>query len=153
MAEAYAHNLYILQNDPTVYWREVEAAIMMSRFFRFHVSGDIPDTEYLHDMVDVAWRNQHCQILCFTKKYEMVNDYIAKRGALPQNLHMIFSGWAGLKMVNPFSLPEAHVLYRDGSTTAKPGAVACSGNCSGCALTDGGCWSLGSGEQVVFNEH
>ena len=153
VAAAYAHNLSILQNDPDVYWREVEAAIMMSRFFRFHVSGDIPDMDYLIHMVDVSARNQHCQILCFTKKYELVNEHIEKHGPLPNNLHMIFSGWVGLDMVNPFSLPEAHVRYRDGSTTASPGAKDCGGNCTECAVTDGGCWSLKTGEQVVFKEH
>lgn len=153
VAAAYAHNLSILQNDPDVYWREVEAAIMMSRFFRFHVSGDIPDMDYLIHMVDVSARNQHCQILCFTKKYELVNEHIERHGPLPNNLHMIFSGWVGLEMVNPFSLPEAHVRYRDGSTTAAPGAMDCGGNCTECAVTDGGCWSLKTGEQVVFKEH
>lgn len=153
VAAAYAHNLNILQNDPDVYWREVEAAIMMSRFFRFHVSGDIPDMDYLVHMVDVSARNQHCQILCFTKKYELVNEHIEKHGPLPNNLHMVFSGWVGLKMVNPFSLPEAHVRYRDGSMTAAPGATDCGGNCTECAVTDGGCWSLKAGEQVVFKEH
>ena len=153
VAAAYAHNLNILQNDPDVYWREVEAAIMMSRFFRFHVSGDIPDMDYLIHMVDVSARNQHCQILCFTKKYEFVNEFIEKHGPLPNNLHMIFSGWVGLEMVNPFSLPEAHVRYRDVSTTAAPGATDCGGNCTECAVTDGGCWSLKAGEQVVFKEH
>ena len=153
VAAAYAHNLSILQNDPDVYWREVEAAIMMSRFFRFHVSGDIPDMDYLIHMVDVSARNQHCQILCFTKKYELVNEHIERHAPLPNNLHMIFSGWVGLEMVNPFSLPEAHVRYRDGSTTAAPGAMDCGGNCTECAVTDGGCWSLKTGEQVVFKEH
>lgn len=32
-------------------------------------------------------------------------------------------------------------------------ARECAGNCTECAITDGGCWSLKSGEQVVFNEH
>lgn len=153
VAEAYAHNLNILRNDPDVYWREIEAAIMMSHFFRFHVSGDIPDMDYLTHMIDVSARNPHCQVLCFTKKYELVNEHIMRRGHLPNNLHMIFSGWVGLDMVNPFSLPEAHVRYRDGSTTAAPGAIDCGGNCTECALTDGGCWSLQTGEQVVFLEH
>ncbi len=153
VAAAYAHNLSVLRNDPDIYWREVEAAIMMSRFFRFHVSGDIPDMDYLIHMVDVSARNQHCQILCFTKKYELVNGYIERHGPLPNNLHMIFSGWVGLEMVNPFSLPEAHIRYRDGSTTAAPGAVDCGGNCTECAVIDGGCWSLKTGEQVVFEEH
>ena len=150
---AYEHNLGVLLSDPTTYWREVEASVMMSRFFRFHVSGDIPNTAYLENMVAVAGRNAHCEILCFTKRYEMVNGFIQKNGELPSNLHMIFSGWVGLEMANPFSLPEAHVRYRDGSTTARDDAIECNGNCTECALTEGGCWNLQKGQQVVFNEH
>lgn len=150
---AYQHNLEVLLKEPETYWREVEASVMMSRFFRFHVSGDIPTAEYLANMVAVAGRNSHCEILCFTKRYEMVNEFIEKSGELPSNLHMIFSGWVGLDMVNPFSLPEAHVRYRDGSTTARDDAVECGGNCTECALTEGGCWNLQKGQQVVFNEH
>lgn len=150
---AYQHNLEVLLSDPETYWREVEASVMMSRFFRFHVSGDILNVEYLKNMVAVASRNPHCQILCFTKRYEMVNQFIYNGGELPDNLHMIFSGWVGLEMVNPFSLPEAHVRYRDGSTTAREYAIPCGGNCTECAMTEGGCWNLQKGQQVVFNEH
>ena len=150
---AYEHNLGVLLSDPTTYWREVEASVMMSRFFRFHVSGDIPNAAYLENMAAVAGRNAHCEILCFTKRYEMVNEFIQKNGELPSNLHMIFSGWVGLDMANPFSLPEAHVRYRDGSTTACEDAIECGGNCTECALTEGGCWNLQKGQQVIFNEH
>ena len=153
VAAAYKRNLDVLQSDPDTYWREVEAAIMLSRFFRFHVSGDIPDITYLIRMVDVAQRNQHCQILCFTKKYELVNDYLSGGAVLPSNLHMILSAWTGLEMQNPFLLPEAHVRYRDGSTTARDDAKLCGGNCTECACTDDGCWTLQRGEQLIFNEH
>ncbi len=40
--EAYQSNYDLLKSNPDTFWREVEASIMMSRFFRFHVSGDIP---------------------------------------------------------------------------------------------------------------
>ena len=153
VAAAYQRTLDVHQSDPDTYWREVEAAIMLSRFFRFHVSGDIPDITYLIRMVDVAQRNQHCQILCFTKKYELVNDYLSGGAVLPSNLHMILSAWTGLEMQNPFLLPEAHVRYRDGSTTARDDAKLCGGNCTECACTDDGCWTLQRGEQVIFNEH
>lgn len=151
--KAYGKNLLILKDDPDAYWREVEAAIMMSRFFRFHVSGDIPDMSYLVRMVGVASRQPHCQILCFTKKFELVNEFLDSGAVLPENLHVIFSGWKGLDMVNPHKLPEAHVKYKDGTTTARPDAIPCSGNCTDCARTDGGCWTLQPGQQVVFNEH
>ena len=104
--EAYKHNYELLKSSPNTYWREVEASIMMSRFFRFHVSGDIPDVYYLNHMVDIAERNPHCEILCFTKKYGIVNSYLDVGGIIPKNLHLIFSAWRGLKMENPHGLPE-----------------------------------------------
>lgn len=150
---AYKNNLDILMSDPETYWREVEASIMMSRFFRFHVSGDIPNTEYLEKMVEISGRNKHCEILCFTKRFEFVNEFLDNGGVIPENLHMVFSGWKELEMNNPYNLPEAHVRFRDGSTTAREDAVECVGNCSECAITDSGCWTLRSGQQVVFDEH
>lgn len=150
---AYQHNLTLLKKSPDIYWREVEASIMMSRCFRFHVSGDIPDNVYFAHMIEIAERNSHCEIICFTKKYDIVNEYLEFGDKIPKNLHIVFSGWVGLEMDNPYLLPEAHVRYKDGTTTAKPTAKECGGNCTECILTEGGCWSLQSGEQVVFNEH
>lgn len=152
--EAYSSNLNLYRSDPETYWREVEASVMMTRFFRFHVSGDIPEYSYFQRMVLIAQRNPHCEILCFTKKFSIVNQYLAaNNGVLPQNLHVVFSGWKNLAMDNPYSLPEAHVLYRDGTTTAAPGYNTCGGNCTECATTDSGCWVLKRGEQIVFHEH
>lgn len=155
--ESYATNLRVLKKNPDVYWREVEASIMMSRFFRFHVSGDIPDRNYLDKIIEVSDRNRHCEILCFTKKYELVNHKLNELSScniwLPENLHLVFSVWRGLKIPNPYALPEAHVRYRDGTTTACRDAIECGGNCTDCAITGAGCWTLKKGEQVVFAEH
>lgn len=151
--EAYKRNYEIYRNDPELYWREVEASIMMSRFFRFHVAGDIPDPKYLQRMTEIAERNPHCEILCFTKKYNMVNSWISGNGYFPANLHIIMSAWRGLTMNNPYGLPEAHVRYRDGTTTAAPGAQKCGGNCTECAISDGGCWAMSLHDQIVFDEH
>ena len=151
--QAYQHNYDLLVSDPITYWREIEASIMMSRFFRFHVSGDIPDAIYFEHMVDIARTNPHCEILCFTKKYDIVNSHINIIGKLPKNLHIILSGWRDIEMINPHNLPEAHVRYRDGSTTAREDARICGGNCTECAITNDGCWIAKPGEQIVFNEH
>ncbi|ASM69785.1 GP88 family protein [Blautia hansenii] len=152
--QSYLHNWNLYKSDRETYWREIEATIMLSRFFRFHVSGDIPDQDYIHRMIDVANRHQHCEILCFTKKFDMCNKEISERkGELPNNLHLIYSGWKNLKMKNPYNLPEAHVRYRDGTTTAMEEAIECDGDCTECAITDSGCWVLKKGEQVVFTQH
>lgn len=150
---AYQNNFEILRSDSALYWKEVEDAIKLSRFFRFHVSGDIPTRAYFYTMIQIACRNPHCDILCFTKRYSFINLYLDSGCTIPQNLHIVFSAWPGLRMDNPYNLPEAHVRFKNGTTTAGEHAKECSGNCTTCAKTDTGCWTLQNGEQVVFNEH
>lgn len=153
--ESYESNYKLLLEDPDTYWREVNASVMLNTFFRFHVSGDIVDMDYLCNMVAVAMANPHCQILCFTKKYELINEFVEDETnpILPVNLHIIFSIWDGIPCYNPHNFPEAHVRYRDGHTTARFDAYECAGNCTECALVNCGCWVLEKGEQIVFDEH
>ena len=150
--DSYERNLDILLNDKAKFWREVNAAVAITSFFRFHVAGDILNAEYLENMVAIAKTNKHCQILCFTKKYTLVNSYLEKH-RLPKNLHLVFSVWKGLDCFNPYNLPEAHVFYKDGTTTASDGAKYCSGNCTDCAVENKNCWTLQKGEQIIFKEH
>ena len=88
-----------------------------------------------------------------TKKYDIINTALAVGTEIPENLHIIMSVWRNLECKNPYELPEAHVRYKTGGTTAGYGAIECGGNCTECAITAGGCWTLKNGEQVVFNEH
>ena len=89
---SYQNNLEILYSNPELYWQQIRAAVKMSRYFRFHVSGDIVDDLYFLDMVYTAQENPHCEILAFTKCYDIVNGYLDQRnGYLPKNLHIIFS--------------------------------------------------------------
>ena len=151
--QAYWRNYRIYKQDNARFWRELESAIMLSRFFRSGVSGDFPDMDYFKGLVNLAAKYPHCQILAFTKRYTFVNMFVANGGEIPANLHIIFSAWPGYKMVNPYHFPESHVLFNDGTTTASDGAKWCGGCCADCAKTGCGCWTLGCGEQVLFKEH
>lgn len=152
---AYDRNLSIWENDPVEYFRQVDEVVKMSRFFRLHVSGDFPSADYFRDVVALARRNRHCEILAFTKRYDIVNAWIWRHGAqpdsLPKNLHVIFSEWDGMTMRNPYSLPVAHVVFK-GSEPCETW-TECTGNCETCAKSGSGCWGLGYGEHVFFWEH
>lgn len=152
--ESYDNNLDILLNDKELFWREVEGSIKLTTYFRFFVSGDIYDKDFLENMVLCARKNKHCSILCFTKKYSLVNEYL-EHHRLPKNLNIVFSAWKGLEMPNPFNLPTAEVMYKDGTSTAEEGKkyIYCSGNCSECISEKRSCWNLKKGEGVIFAEH
>lgn len=150
---AYARNLDILEADPGAYWSQVDAAAMTARFFRFHVSGDIPNIEYFIQMVRTARSLPDTKFLAFTKQYEIVNLYINTFGpdAIPRNLKIIFSNWGAWKCENPHSLPTCEIILK-GSEPA-PNWKICGGNCTACACAGIGCWELKNGETIAIYEH
>lgn len=150
---AYQRNLDLVKSDPYSYWSQINGFIAGQRFFRFNVSGDLLDYDYLINVVECAKNNKHCEILCFTKKFELCNRYLDEHKKFPKNLHILFSGWVGLPMDNPYRLPEAHVMLRNGETSASDGAVFCSGNCYECGTSNRGCWAMKKGQEVIFKEH
>lgn len=151
--EAYARNLDVLERDPAEYWSQVEDVLSVSRFFRFHVSGDIPNYAYFEDMVFRARWYSHCEMLVFTKRYDILNKWLEVNTPerLPKNLHVIFSEWEGMTMPNPYNMPVAHVIFK-GEEPREDWKI-CPGNCLECAKSGANCWTLGHGEHVAFYEH
>lgn len=148
---AYESNFEIYQNESDRYFAEVERAAKMVRFFRFHVAGDIPDRAYYRQMKSLCERCRNTEFLCFTKRFEWVNDETDLHGMPPKNLHLIFSEWPGVQMENPYHFPVCHVLTKN--ETAAETWKMCAGNCTECALTDGGCWPLDFGETLCIPKH
>ena len=148
---AYDRNLEIFTTDPDSYWEQINDSLCTSRFFRFHVSGDIPTYHYLLGMIESARNNPHCDILVFTKKYNLVNTALDNNVEIPSNLHILFSEWPGMPMSNPHNLPIAHVIFKGEEPEANWNI--CTGNCLECAKHNKNCWALKNGEHVAFHEH
>lgn len=149
--KAYQNNLDILQNDESEYFAQVEKAVKMTKYFRFHVSGDIPNANYFLHMLQIAANNPTTHILAFTKRYDIVNAWLDSNGKIPENLKIIFSEWEGLTVPNPHNLPTAAVIFK-GQKPLDAWKV-CGGNCSECACQGVGCWELKNGETIAFYEH
>lgn len=151
--DAYARNLDIYERDPVTYWLQVKAAASTVRFFRYHVSGDIPNAEYFSFMVQIARDLPNTTFLAFTKQYHIVNAYINRAGAdaIPQNLKIIFSNWGAWKCENPHNLPQCEIILK-GNEPA-PAWKICGGNCTACACAGIGCWELKNGETIAIYEH
>ena len=149
--EAYERNLDILKNDRDSYFEQVTTACKMTRYFRFHVSGDIIDVDYLYRMVKVARTCKNTEILAFTKNYEDCNAYFENHRK-PRNLHLIYSlPFNGATIENPHNMPTAAVILR--GEDPKANYKVCGGNCTECACKGVGCWELKKGETIAFYEH
>ena len=148
---AYENNFEIYKADFDFYMNSVKEAARNQRFFRWHVSGDIVDRPYFDGMVQIALELRTTQFLCFTKKYAIVNEWLAAHGELPGNLHIIFSAWKDYPMENPFSIPVCQVIEKN--ETPEESWVLCGGNCTECANVCGGCWGLKTGDTVCIYKH
>ena len=150
---AYENNLHILNTDPAQYWQQVKQGAQMARYFRYHVSGDIPNIDYFVYMVKTARDLPGTNFLAFTKQYHIVNQYINTFGAaaIPSNLKVIFSNWGEWKCENPHGLPECEIILK-GSEPARDWKI-CGGNCTECACAGIGCWELKNGETIAIYQH
>lgn len=154
--DAYQRNFDILRDNAESYWKQVEHAVFMSRYFRFHVSGDIPDIEYMENLVRTAVRCKDTNILVFTKQYDIVNTWISEHGMIPENLHIIFSMWDSawnVRVHNPHDMPRAHVIFKNSGSDGSEYTKTCGGNCTECACRNTGCWTLKNGESIGLFEH
>lgn len=149
---AWDANWAMYQTAPIAYWKQLHDAFKTCRFFRYFVSGDIPDEGYAIEMVLSADENPHCEFLCFTKQYEIVNAVRARVENWPKNLHILYSGWEGLKPDNPYGFPETAVITKD-MTEIPDDWKICGGNCTDCACRGVGCWQVGDGETIAFYKH
>jgi len=115
--------------------------------FRWHVSGDIPDTDYWQMMLRIARQFPYIKFLAFTKQYDLV------KGRIPSNMSVVLSAWPGFhipaKMRGRF--PVAWLRDHNQPDNRIPAdAIECHGNCERCGI----CWSLPHlGRDVVFDRH
>jgi len=131
--------------------RFINNGMISYSYFRWHASGDIVDNNYFLSMVQIAKDLPNTSFLAFTKKFEIINEYINQNGTLPGNLHIVFSAWGDdFQISNPHNFPVAHVRFNDCANNNIPeNALECSGDCTNCLQ----CWNIKHGESVVFNKH
>ena len=150
-------NLQIWHKHPEHYEMDVFVAAYASKFFRWHSSGDIPDRPYLEMMVRLATALPGTRFLCFTKKYEMVNQFVSELvsedGLIPANLIIVFSAWGELVPYNPNNFPVAYIRFSHQQTSIPASAFQCPKYCGECVMHGCSCWDLKPCQSVVFDQH
>ena len=150
-----ANNSALLKADRERYFSEIGHIVAFERFFRWHVGGEIVDADYLRRMVETAEKNPHCSFLVFTKMYGLINGYRDAGNTIPENLHIIFSDWKGIKMDNPYNYPVSSPVWDYGvkGDHCTDNAQWCNGFCEECALKGTGCFGAKEGETILFHAH
>ena len=143
-------NLEAYKNNHTLFFESVAAQTALVRFCRWHSSGDIVDMQYFEGMCKVARKNKDTHYLCFTKKYEIINEFLSKGKRIPKNLSIVFSAWSDWVPENPYDLPMTYVYGKEFNNELIPkDAIPCGGKCETCQA----CWTLKKGQHVYFLKH
>ena len=143
-------NLEAYKNNHTLFFESVAAQTALVRFCRWHSSGDIVDMQYFEGMCKVARKNKDTHYLCFTKKYEIINEFLSKGKRIPKNLSIVFSAWSNWIPENPYNLPMTYVYGKEFNNELIPkDAIPCGGKCETCQA----CWTLKKGQHVYFLKH
>ena len=143
-------NLDAYKSNPDLFFESVVVQTALVRFCRWHSSGDIVDMQYFEGMCKVARKNKETHYLCFTKKYEIINEFLSKGKRIPKNLSIVFSAWDNWIPENPYELPMTYVYGEKFNNDLIPkDAIPCGGKCENCQA----CWTLKKGQHVYFLKH
>ena len=157
--DARARNTVKALFHTSEYFAEIRRKIARrkrNKFFRWHVSGDIPNLAYFAEMVKIAEENPTWIFWTYTKAYHIINEYCRRYGAeaVPSNLTVMFSEWDGMPLVNPYHFPIFSVKLKDGNKNRSADSFAsmylCPGNCDICKEARRGCLN---NEDTYVNEH
>lgn len=153
---AYYRNLRLYYEDPDNFFEQIYYKIKFSGLpkVRWFDSGDIADAEFFERMIDICNKTPNVKHMAFTKKYEIVNEYMDRNGKLPDNLNILFSAWDKFwEIPNPHGFGIAYVDFNDKRMNPEfpKDAFRCPGRdstCSACSV----CFSK-KVKAVILEEH
>lgn len=137
----YRSNYELWCESPELFEKELYAFLDANRFeyFRWHVSGDIPDEIYYRFMIRTANQYQGIRFMAFTKRYEYVLEAREECGIqLPWNLAVKLSCWPGLPVPDRlyYNIGLAFTTHPNEHRAPKD-AFNCPGYCPDCRM----CWA------------
>lgn len=143
------------KKDPNDFFKRLENYLnngdIIYKRFRYFATGDIPDTQFLKNMCELAKKCKNTKFLCYTKKHLLVNIFLSYYEK-PKNLVIIFSGWdKDFKVNNPHNLPMSFIDFKNkklNNPLAENG-YKCQGSCAKCRR----CWDAKNGDIITFKKH
>lgn len=151
---SYQKNLRLWNENPIDLFEQIVWFLKHKgyRYVRFFDSGDLPNANFFDLSVKLCKEMPEIKFCMFTKKYEIVNNFLKQGGEIPSNFVVIFSAWTKYwKFENPFNLPVAYVNFKQKSLNPDfpKEAKICGECCSICYQ----CFHLQKGDGLILNQH
>lgn len=144
-------NLSLWHNSPDVYFQQLFVWLKKHTptYFRFNVSGDIPDEHYVTLMYAMAYNFPKTKFLAYTKQTTIINPKLNELWSMPDNLTVRLSSWFDFTPHNPHNLPVATIKdIKTDTSSNNANGFNCVGSCVDCKV----CWSRDA-HNVTFTKH
>lgn len=164
----YSENFAFIRSHSTVQFVNAMNALIKTypnrKYFRWFTCGDIVNKAFFRAMCIIARDNPDVVFWAYTKKYSIVNGYVAENGlaSIPENLTIIFSHWLNndgtyYPMDNRYNFPVSEFipLGMEDKTETVTHICPCSDPTvnSTCETCEHGCYTLKHGESMALLEH
>lgn len=134
---AWQRNWDLYLNSSDIFFSAIDRFLEIAapRYFRWHVGGEIPDKEYLKNVLRLADKHRTCRFLLYTKQYNLLYGI----NNIPANIEILMSIWNGLNYPSDLN-------FRKASTGIEvENAIHCAGYCPDCRA----CWN--SKKNILFD--
>jgi hypothetical protein len=155
--KAWDKNFNLYKINPDKYFKLLDEFLQdkQPEYFRFHVSGDIPDQEYFNRMIfDIVMKHKNIKFLIFTKKFNIIKTL----NNPPPNISIILSMWPNLPidkgLQKKYPVAWMYDKKNPDPRIPKENIIKCNSNCQTCNKIGKTCWNLFKlGKDVVFHKH
>jgi hypothetical protein len=131
VARSWDNNYALAIDRPKRYFEKIDEYISKNRprLFRWHVSGDILDQSYPHNMFAIAKNNPDTKHLAFTKMFWL--NYSKS----PDTMSIVFSMWPRMRKPRHKQGVSGFYWMQDGTETRMPkGTTECFGTRDSCGM-------------------
>ena len=142
---AWDRNYNLFLDNPKKYFHEIDSylKLYLPKYFRWHISGDIVNSDYLQEVLTIANNHKKTNFLLYTKKYYLLPTIIKK----PSNLEIVLSVWLDQEIPN-YNYPLAFTQRKEDKK--RKNTIICEKNCTDCKI----CWHLSKlKKNIIFKLH
>jgi hypothetical protein len=117
--------------------------------FRFHAHGELINLTHLVNFVNIARKNKLSTFALWTKRKNLINEFIATGGVIPDNLILIYSNAKTDKVLNDIPKYFDKVFNASQSGIVEEGQTECTGkSCIDCLA----CYRKDNGKTIIVEK-
>ena len=123
--------------------------VILDKVFRFHAHGELINSNHLENYINICRKNSDTVFALWTKRKNLISDYVKSGRALPDNLILIYSNPKTNKVLTRVPVNFDKVFNASDSGRVSRGQIECTGkDCAACMA----CYVKDNGKNIIVEK-